>query len=269
MDLGLADRAYVVTGGSRGLGLATAEALVADGARVVVSSRAQESVDAAVRAGASARPASSPTWPTPPPRRRLFEAARERYGRLDGALVSVGGPPAGTVARHHRRALDRGVRDRCSSERPRHADAAEELVEHGGGSIAFVLSTSAMRADRRAAISNGLRPGLAMVVDSLADELGARGVRVNAVLPGRIETDRVRSSTRQSRTPQRPVPDEPQPLGGRQPDEFGRVPHRARAATARPEELGPGGLVPLSPASSYRVIRGRGAGRRSGLPAPC
>ena len=50
MDLGLADRVYVVTGGTKGLGRAAAEALVADGARVVVSSRSQDSVDAAVRA---------------------------------------------------------------------------------------------------------------------------------------------------------------------------------------------------------------------------
>ena len=48
MDLGLADRVYLVTGASRGLGRATAEVLVAEGARVVLSSRSQESFDAAV-----------------------------------------------------------------------------------------------------------------------------------------------------------------------------------------------------------------------------
>ena len=50
MDLGLADHAYIVTGGTRGLGRATAEVLVAEGARVVISSRSQESVDATVEA---------------------------------------------------------------------------------------------------------------------------------------------------------------------------------------------------------------------------
>ena len=56
MDLGLADRVYVVTGGTKGLGRAAADALVADGARVVVSSRSQDSVDVALsKLGDSAR----------------------------------------------------------------------------------------------------------------------------------------------------------------------------------------------------------------------
>ena len=50
MDLGLDGRVYLVTGGTKGLGRAAAEALVADGARVVVSSRSQQSVDDAVAA---------------------------------------------------------------------------------------------------------------------------------------------------------------------------------------------------------------------------
>jgi 3-oxoacyl-[acyl-carrier protein] reductase len=61
-----------------------------------------------------------------------------------------------------------------------------------GGSIAFVLSSSVKAPISGQAISNGLRPGLAMVAKTLADELGPRGVRVNGLLPGRVATDRVR-----------------------------------------------------------------------------
>jgi 3-oxoacyl-[acyl-carrier protein] reductase len=61
-----------------------------------------------------------------------------------------------------------------------------------GGSIAYVLSTSVKAPVTGLAISNGLRPGLAMVAKDLADELGPRGIRVNGLLPGRVETDRVR-----------------------------------------------------------------------------
>ncbi len=60
-----------------------------------------------------------------------------------------------------------------------------------GGSIAFVLSTSAKAPIPGLAISNGLRPGLAMAAKTLADELGPRGIRVNGLLPGRVDTERV------------------------------------------------------------------------------
>lgn len=60
-----------------------------------------------------------------------------------------------------------------------------------GCSIVFVLSTSARAPIPGLALSNGLRPGLAMVVKDLADELGPQGVRVNGMLPGRIATDNV------------------------------------------------------------------------------
>src|SRR3954469_10150293 len=93
MDLGLTDRVYVVTGGTKGLGRATADALVADGARVVVSSRSQESVDAAVAAlGASARGVAADNADPATPE-RLVQEALDGWGRLDGALISVGGPP--------------------------------------------------------------------------------------------------------------------------------------------------------------------------------
>ena len=60
-----------------------------------------------------------------------------------------------------------------------------------GGSIAFVLSSSVKGPIPNLGISNGLRPGLAMAAKTLADELGPRGIRVNGLLPGRVDTDRV------------------------------------------------------------------------------
>src|SRR4051812_46923458 len=93
MDLGLRDRVYVVTGGTKGLGRATADALVADGARVVVSSRSQESVDSAVAdLGDNARGVAADNA-DPATAERLVQAALDAWGRLDGALISVGGPP--------------------------------------------------------------------------------------------------------------------------------------------------------------------------------
>jgi 3-oxoacyl-[acyl-carrier protein] reductase len=187
MDLGLADRVYVVTGGTRGLGRATAAALVADGARVVVSSRDADRVRAtADELGAAGVVADNADPDTP---RRLVDTALERYGRLDGALVSVGGPPAGPV-------MDTDDEDwRRSFESVflgavRVARAVAARLD-AGGSLVFVLSSSVRSPIPGLAISNGLRPGLAMVAKTLADELGPRGVRVNGLLPGRVATERV------------------------------------------------------------------------------
>jgi 3-oxoacyl-[acyl-carrier protein] reductase len=189
MDLGLSERVYIVTGGARGLGRATAECLVAEGARVVLSGRTAESLDSAVAALGDASvgvTADNADADTPA---RLIATARERWGRLDGALISVGGPPKGPVT---------GITDEQWSTAfgtvflgaVRLArEVGAELSD--GGSLALVLSSSVRAALADMAISNGLRPGLAMVAKTLADELGPRGVRVNGLLPGRVATERV------------------------------------------------------------------------------
>lgn len=192
MDLGLADRVYVLTGASGGLGFATAEQLVADGARVVISSRAPERVAAAVEALGGPERAIGLTADLTDPGtpERLVAAAREQFGRLDGALISVGGPPRGTAAQ----ITDEQWRESfetvfLGSVRAARAVAAA-LTD--GGAIGLVLSTSVRGPLPGLGISNGLRPGLAGVAKDLADEHGPRGVRVVSLLPGRIMTDRNR-----------------------------------------------------------------------------
>lgn len=189
MDLGLEGRVYVVTGGTRGLGSASAEALVRDGARVVVSGRTEETVREAVarlgdKATGVAADLADPATPE-----RLVSTARDTFGRIDGALISVGGPPAGGVLDvsddQWRQAFDSVF---LGAVRMARTTAAALGV---GGSLAFVLSISVKEPIDGLAISNGLRPGLGMIVKDLARTLGERGVRVNALMPARIDTDRV------------------------------------------------------------------------------
>ena len=189
MDLDLSDRVYLVTGGSRGLGFATASVLVAEGARVVLTGRDETAVTAAVaslgeRAVGVVGDNADPDLPA-----RLLAEARSRFGRVDGLLVSVGGPPAGLVGS----ISDDQWRDAFESVFLGAVRLAREVGPElpDGGSIAFVLSTSVYVPIGGLDVSSGLRPGLAMVAKALAKELGARNVRVNGLLPGRIQTDRM------------------------------------------------------------------------------
>jgi len=189
MDLELTDRVFVVTGGARGLGRATADALVEEGARVVLSGRDEETLAAArqVLGDAAETVVADNADPTTPD--RLIRAALDRWGRLDGALVSVGGPPRGAVVT----TTDEQWTAAFESVFLGAVRVGREIgkaLPHGG-SLAFVLSSSVRAPLADMAISNGLRPGLAMVAKTLADELGPAGVRVNGLLPGRVGTERV------------------------------------------------------------------------------
>lgn len=220
MDLGLTDRVYLVTGGSKGLGFATASALVAEGARVVITGRTEETVAASAAELGAIGVACDNADPATPA--RLIATAREAYGRLDGLLLSVGGPPPGSVTaatdEQWRAAFDSVFLGAVRLAR----EVAAELGD--GGSIAFVLSSSVRVPIAALGISNGLRPGLAMVAKSMANELGPGGVRVNGLLPGRISTDRMTSLNAKLTPEQLAEAMATIPLGRPgDPEEFGRV----------------------------------------------
>jgi 3-oxoacyl-[acyl-carrier protein] reductase len=224
MDLGLRDRVYLVTGGSKGLGFATASALVAEGARVVLTGRSAEAVTAAADRLGAVGSAVGVTCDNADPATpdRLLEVARERFGRVDGLLVSVGGPPAGTVLEvdddQWRSSFESVFLGAVRLART----VAAALGE--GGSIAFVLSSSVRVPIANLGISNGFRPGLAMVANSMATELGPRGIRVNGLMPGRIATDRMTYLDSLSSQEQRAAVLAGIPLGRYgDPEEFGRV----------------------------------------------
>ena len=167
---------------------------------------------------------------------RAVDLALQTWGRLDGALISVGGPPAGSVAT----TSEDQWRDAFESVFLAGLRVQDAVVARGTAHdlvIAWVLSTSVKSPVVGLAASNGLRPGLGMLVKQAADELGPRGIRVLGLMPGRVETERVRH------------------LDGLADD-----PAAARAAAeasiplrryGRPDEFGRVAAFLLSPAASY------------------
>jgi len=235
MDLGLSDRVFIVTGGTRGLGRATADCLVAEGARVVLSGRSQESLDQAVATLGDAAVGVVADNADPDTPGRLLAAAQDQWGRVDGALISVGGPPKGPVT---------GMTDEqwTTSFESVFLGAVRLVREIGaglgeGGSLALVLASSVRAPLPDMAISNGLRPGLAMVAKTLADELGPRGVRVNGLLPGRVATERVAELDAAS--------------GDAEAAKQAAVATIPLGRYGEPEEFGRAAVFVLSPAASY------------------
>jgi len=220
VDLGLADRVYVVTGGTKGLGFATAQALVADGARVVVSSRSQESVDAAVSSlGDNARGLAGDNADASVAE-QLVQIALDTWGRIDGALISVGGPP-GTNPPEATDEQWRAAFESVMLGAIRIARTVEGRLGDGGV-IGLVLSTSVKQPVGGIEISSGLRPGLAMWAKHLADEIGPKGIRVFSLMPGRILTDRMTSLMPNEADRARLAQTIPLRRMG-EPEEFGRV----------------------------------------------
>jgi 3-oxoacyl-[acyl-carrier protein] reductase len=226
MDLGLSGKVFIVTGASRGLGFATAQSLVGEGARVVVSARDEAALAEAVSTlGGQGRaygvPADNASQTTAA---LLVDAAKEHFGRLDGALISVGGPPRGTAAQ----ATDEQWRASFESVFLGAIRLARTVASSmdTGGAIALVLSSSARSPVPDLGISNGLRPGLMGAAKDMADEFGPRGIRVVSLLPGRIMTDRNRELFAATGDPEKARADAEAMIPLRRlgsPEEFGRV----------------------------------------------
>lgn len=194
MNLELTDKVFVVGGGSKGLGRGVAQALVDEGAKVLILSRNQESVDRAVaELGPSARGVAA-DMAYPGTAQDVAAALDADFdGRLDGVLVNAGGPPPGT-------ALELTDEQWLAAYQlliggPLRLLRALVPKMDQGGAILFITSTSVRQPIPNLDASNVLRPGVTALAKTLAREL-APNIRVNSLAPGRFNTDRIRSLDR-------------------------------------------------------------------------
>jgi 3-oxoacyl-[acyl-carrier protein] reductase len=187
MDLGLRDRSFVVGGGARGLGRATAEVLVAEGASVLLLGRDAE----ALRSACSSL-GERASWLEGDVADPAFAArVRERVeGALNGVLMNAGGPKPGDVLSlsddEWRGAYELLIAGPIRLLRELLPSMPEE------SSVVWIGSSSWRQPIPGLDASNVFRPGIAALVKVLARELAPR-VRLVGMAPGRIDTDRVRS----------------------------------------------------------------------------
>jgi 3-oxoacyl-[acyl-carrier protein] reductase len=195
MDLGLTGKVALVPASSRGLGRACAHALAREGARMMVSSRSDEAAEATASelredTGAEVLACAADVTSLEA-LERLVATTNERLGPIDVLVTNTGPPAAGRL-------------DELSD-----ADWIEafELVtlsvlrlirlvvpsmrERGWGRVVAIQSTSVRQPIPHLVLSNGIRPGVAGALKSLADVAAADGVTVNTVLPGVFRTDRL------------------------------------------------------------------------------
>lgn len=185
MNLGLEGKTFVVGGASKGLGRAVAEALLAEGARVLVVSRKPEAAAAELGEGAIPCAADLATGVGI----EAVIAAAAALGDLDGLVVNSGGPPPGNVLDVSDEQWEAAFRLLVGY--PIRLVRALAPSMRDGASILFITSSSVRVPIPGLDASNVIRPGVAALAKCLALGLAPR-IRVNSIAPGRLDTERVR-----------------------------------------------------------------------------
>jgi 3-oxoacyl-[acyl-carrier protein] reductase len=197
LTVDLSGRVALVTGGSRGIGRAVAQLLGMAGARVAVAYRADAEaaglVARQIESAGSEAIAVAADVSDPKEDRRLVREVLAAWRRLDVLVVS-----AGIWEEDKAGAGSLEVWDRAIAVNLRGAflvtDAAIPHLERTGGSIVFISSTAGQRGEARHSAYAATKGALISYTKSLAVELGSRGVRVNCVAPGWVETDMTRDA---------------------------------------------------------------------------
>lgn len=188
MDLGLSGRRALVTAASKGLGRACAATLIAEGARVFISSRSPETTARSI--GAAGWLASDVARPGEP--ERLVAAAAGLLGGLDILIVNAGGPPPGRFQDVPLEVWEEAYRLTVLSAVHLVHAAIPFLKSSEQGRIVFISSISVRQPLPFLVLSNSLRAAVTGLAKTLSLELAPDGVAVNSVAPDAILTDRIR-----------------------------------------------------------------------------
>jgi 3-oxoacyl-[acyl-carrier protein] reductase len=197
MDLAIGGRAALVVAGSRGLGRATAVALAAEGARVMIASRDEASlarVAGELQAGGAEVATVVGDIADPAVPARLVDATVERFGGIDILVANAGGPPPGRALEVTEENLVAALNATLLSA-IRLVDRAVPVMREGGwGRICCIASYSVVQPIPTLALSNTARAGLWAWAQTAAQDLAGQGsgITLNLICPGPHATDRMR-----------------------------------------------------------------------------
>lgn len=194
MNLGLEGKLALVTAATSGLGFATAQALAADGVRVVIcgrdETRAREAAARITQVKGGEVHGLVADVSRAGDLERLFGQVESHFGGLDILVSNAGGPPSGVFT-----SLDEGAWDLAYAltlqsvvRSVRHA--LPLMRSRGGGRILTIVSSSVKRSLPNLLLSNVFRPAVQGLCKSLSIELAADNIQVNCLAPGRIGTER-------------------------------------------------------------------------------
>jgi len=246
MDLRLKDKRALVTSSSRGLGYAAALALAKEGCQVAINGRDEAKIKLAAEKLSKetgtqviglAGEVSLPDVPE-----KLIQQTVEAFGGLDILITNAGGPTPGSIDSLDEAAWQKGI-DLCLMSHVRLIKSAlPYLRKSDSASILTVTSLSVKQPIANLLISNSVRTATIGLTKSLALELGREGIRVNSILPGWTETERVTElMTDRAKKNNSTAEEEAKRQAAESP--FGRM--------AKPEEFANAAVFLVSPAASY------------------
>lgn len=198
MDLGISNKVAVVLAASKGLGHAAAEALAAEGARVIIGSRNQEELEKTaqeISQKTGSQVVGFPVDVTDAAQAESFIAkAVQQFGRIDILVNNAGGPPFGPVESFDEAQWQSAFELNLLSTVRMTRLVLPHLKKTGSGRIINIVSMSVKSVLEGSVLSTSIRMGVIGMAKLLADEVGSDQITVNNVCPGMILTDRIRSS---------------------------------------------------------------------------
>ncbi len=200
MNLGLQDKVAIVLAASKGLGRASAEALAAEGAWVVIGSRNRQQLEQTardIRDKTGSKVLAVPTDVTKPnDLAAIVDATVREFGRVDILVNNAGGPPPGTFEQFGDAQWEAAFQLNLLSNVRMVRLVLPHMRKLQQGRIINIVSTSVKVPIDGLLLSNAIRTGVVGLAKTLSIELAPDNITVNNVCPGRILTDRIRQITR-------------------------------------------------------------------------